>query len=243
MDVAVPANRQYQLRRCLQKLGLPANVVVDWRLLDQALTHASAMPDCNYEQLELLGDAVLRLAATELLLEKMPEATVGELSAVRSRLVSDQTLAQLGEALGLPAYLVVGSAVKPHDPIYPSLLADALESVLAVLYLARADLSLIRPWLDPHLYRLAEATRQDPAHHDYKTALQQLTQAQYQCLPIYRTTEAPSPASSQNRFLAEVWLQGRSWGQGLGPSKKEAEKAAAKVAFLALQQQLAASEQ
>jgi ribonuclease-3 len=117
-------------------------------LLDKALTHVSFDASANYEQLELLGDAVLRLAATECLQEEFPDETVGELSVLRSALTSDRTLAQLAKSLGLETYLLVAEEQRRTRLGQPSRLADALEAVLGVLYLEthnlESDSSLVR---------------------------------------------------------------------------------------------------
>jgi len=221
-----------ELRRCLQKLGLPADLEINWQRLDLALTHASVDGQANYERLELLGDAVLRLAVTEYLQEALPQASVGQLSALSSVLVSDRTLAKLAESLGLGAYLLsVTPQRSPHSVTPPARLADALEAVLAVLYLETHTLELIRPWLHPHLERLALTIQQDPAHRNYKDALQVLTQARDRSLPQYRTTEIRPLDGHPQRYQAQVWWQDSCWGTGYGPTKKQAEQAAAAIAY------------
>lgn len=225
------------LQRCLQKLGLPADLAVNWERLDLALTHESAHATENYEQLELLGDAVLRLAATECLQETFPSASVGELSALRSGLISDRTLAQLAVQLGLDAYLITDPSLKSQG-LPTQRLADALEAVVAVIYLETHDLRLIRPWLDPHFRRLAHALQTDPTRRNYKDLLQQITQAQYRALPQYRTAE-PGRAGDPQRYRADVWFQDRCLGTGHGPTKKQAEQAAAAIAYDTLTAELA----
>lgn len=229
-------SRQHQLQRCLQKLGLPPETKLHWQRLDVALTHVSADPVDNYEQLELLGDAVLRLAATECLQDYMPAASVGELSSLRSILTSDRTLAQLADQLGLDTYLLVSAAAREDVLGRPARLADAFEAVLAALYQETQNLSLIRPWLDPHLRRWADTIRQDPARQNYKALLQELTQAQSKALPTYQTQEQRPIDGDPERFQSEVWFAATCWGKGTGPTKKQAEQAAAKAAYLPLQQ-------
>lgn len=234
--------RQRHLQRCLQKLGLPEGTVVNWQRLDQALTHASASAIVNYEHLEFLGDAALRLAAAEFLLEAYPEATVGELAAVRSHLVSDHMLAQLADGLGLEPYIQMSKSAWGDKAGRHSVLADVFEAVLGVLYLQTQDLSLIRPWLDNHLRRLSQQVWQDPALQNYKAALQELTQAHYKTLPEYRTQEISQVHGDAERFASEVWFQGRQWGSGRGASRKQAEQAAAEVAYGGIQAYLKQSQ-
>lgn len=230
--------RQRSLQQCLRKLGVPEIPTLDWQQLDQALTHASASAVVNYEHLEFLGDAALRLAAAEFLLESYPQATVGELAAIRSRLVSDQTLADIADLLGLETHLRVSAGASRDLAGRRSRLADAFEAVLGALYLHDHDLRLIRPWLDPHMHRLAEQIRQDPTLQNYKAALQEMTQAACGALPEYRTEEVSQIHGDLQRFASTVWFQQRSWGTGRGSSMKQAEQAAARMAYAPLKQAL-----
>jgi ribonuclease-3 len=224
--------RSKQLRQFVQKLGLSEQVPVQWALLDLALTHPSISAETNYEQLEFVGDAVVRIATSEFLYETYPNALVGEFAAIRSVLVSDRILAQLAQIYGLERYLVVSSSAATDTAGETSRLADAFEAVLGALYLSTHTLELIRPWLDPHLQQLAAEIRKDPARQNYKDALQEWTQAHYKLLPEYRLKETSLAHNDAQRFTAEVWLQDRRLGEGKGRSKKAAEQAAAKQAFL-----------
>ncbi|MDA0269005.1 MAG: ribonuclease III [Cyanobacteria bacterium] len=223
------------LRRCIARLGLTETTAINWAVLEQALIHSSVSPIHNNEFLEFLGDSVLRLAAAEFLRERYPDATVGELSALRSHLVSDRTLTALADHLGLEPFLQIAPSAAGDLAARDSRLADVVEAILAALYLSRGNLSLVRPWLDPHLDRLAEQLRQDPARQNYKAALQELTQAHCKALPDYRTTEVNPVHGDARRFQAEVWFQERCWGKGQGRSIKLAQQQAAQVAYQAMQ--------
>ncbi|MBV8883070.1 MAG: ribonuclease III [Chroococcidiopsidaceae cyanobacterium CP_BM_RX_35] len=227
--------RQRQLQSLVRKLGLSAQAPVQWHLLDLALTHPTVSAQENYEQLEFVGDAVVRLVASEVLWKTYPEWSVGEFAAIRSVLVSDRFLATLATEYGLELYLLVaGSAV--NDRIgQESRLADAFEAVVGALYLSTHTLELVLPWLGPHFQRLAAQVHTDPARLNYKAALQEWTQAHFKVLPEYRVKEIEQRGSELERFCAEVWLQGEKLGQGTGRSIKAAEQAAAQVAFLAIQ--------
>ncbi|MGV2829232.1 ribonuclease III [Myxosarcina sp. GI1(2024)] len=225
--------RQKQLQILLQKLGVPATESVDWSLLDLALTHPSISTTHNYEQLEFVGDAVIRLVAAELLLETYPQEKVGEFAAIRSILVSDRLLAELAETYGIEPYLLIGANVTGNPVTRQSWLADTFEAILGALYLSTNNMELIRPWLDEALLDKAVEVRKDPARQNYKDALQEWTQSKYKVLPEYRVRENKSFRSHSDRFTAEVWLQNRCLGTGKGRSKKASEQAAAKAAFLA----------
>ncbi|MFE1744204.1 ribonuclease III [Coleofasciculus sp. H7-2] len=233
MNLSYPP-RQHQLQNLIQKLGLPQQVPVQWSLLDLALTHSTISTTANYEQLEFLGDAVVRMAASEFLWEVYPDCSVGEFSAIRKVLVSDRTLARIADSYGLDRYLLISDSAAGDKAGLTSRLADAFEAVLGALYLSTHTLELVRPWLDSHFKQLASEIRTDPAYQNYKDALQEWTQGHYQILPEYRVKETRRLHGDPERFTAEVWLQGRRLGQGKGHSKKAAEQAAAREAFLAI---------
>ena len=226
--------RKKQLEKLIQKLGLPATAPVDWLLLDLALTHPSVSMADNYEQLEFVGDAVVRLAAAELLLETYPQDSVGEFAAIRSILVSDRVLASLADSYGIEPYLLIGTNATGNPIGRQSWLADAFEAVLGALYLSTHNMDLVRPWLDEALQLKAIEVRNDPARQNYKDALQEWTQGKYKILPEYRVKENKNCQSPSDRFIAEVWLKDRCLGKGSGRSKKTSEQAAAKEAFLSI---------
>ena len=234
--------RKKQLQQLVRKLGLSPNEPIDWSLLDLALTHPSIDRTSNYEQLEFVGDSVVRLLTAELLLEDYPKETVGEFAAVRSILVSDRVLAQFAESYGIEPYLVIGTNATGNFTGRQSWLADAFEAVLGALYLSTHNMDLIRPWLDSTLKAKAIEVMNDPARFNYKDVLQEWTQGKYKTLPEYRVTTNPKIAAvsklarnrttwHEQRFVAEVWFQGERLGKGYGRSKKAAEQAAAKSAF------------
>ncbi len=233
MTLAYP-RRQRQLESLVQKLGLSTQAPIKWQLLDLALTHPTVSESANYEQLEFVGDAVVRLVAAVVLWENYPDCPVGDFAAIRSVLVSDRILAQLAKEYGLELYLLVAGSATADKVGQESRLADAFEAVLGALYLSTQNLKLIHPWLDPHFKQLATEIRLDPARLNYKAALQEWTQAQFKVLPEYRVVEINLPHHNQERFMAEVWLHGKKLGQGKGRSIKGAEQAAAKVAFFAI---------
>lgn len=229
--------RQKQLQQLVQKLGLSESMAVKWPLLDLALVHPTASAEANYERLEFVGDAVVKLAAAEFLFGAYPTASEGELSAIRGILVSDRVLAEIADSYGIERYLVTASSMSNDKVGRETRLAAAFEALLAALYLSSHDLTLIHPWLDVHWQHYGDIVRQDPTLQNYKGALQALTQAAYRTLPEYRVTEVGQTYGDTERFIAEVWVQGKVWGQGKGQSKKAAEQAAAQVAFLTLQAQ------
>ncbi len=229
------AEKQAAVEELLAALGIEASAVRS-ELLQLAFIDISSSADRNNEKLEFLGDAALRLAAAEFLMERYPQMAVGDMSAVRSQVVSDRTLATLGKRYHLQRYLVLSKSAAGDKAGTDSRLADTFEAVLGTLYLSAGNLSLIRPWLDPHFEQLTESLRTDPAKQNYKAALQELTQSHYKSLPTYKVSEISQVHGDEERFQAEVWFQGKLWGMGKGRSMKMAQQAAARAAFDALKQ-------
>ncbi len=226
--------RKKQLQQLVQKLGLSITESIDWSLLDLALTHNSVSRESNNEQLEFVGDSVVRLLTAEVLLATYPHAPVGQFSAVRSILVSDRILAEFAASYGLKRYLLFNNqngGINKAGEI--SLLADAFEALLGALYLSTNNMDLIASWLTPILLDKGEEILKDPALYNYKDALQEWTQAEYKILPEYRVIDNQFGGKmEEERFSAEVWLQDKCLGKGRGRSKKAAEQAAAKEAYL-----------
>jgi ribonuclease III len=229
--------RQKQLQRLLRHLPLLDTSTVDWTLVDLALTHPSVSEERNYDRLEFVGDSVIRMAVAEFLWVTYPELQVGDYTAIRSVLVSDRQLAEWANGYDLDTYLIT-HASEDEPAGYTSRLADAFEALLGALYLsANGTLQLIQPWLTPHLQRVTTIIQQDPAHCNYKAALQEWTQARHKSLPHYSVQEQSNPSDPDQRFRADVSFLGQSLGIGTGRSRKAAEQAAAKVAFLLLKAQ------
>lgn len=231
-------HRQQELQQFIQDLGLLDDAPIRWELLHKALTHPTYSADANYDQLEFVGDAVVKLATAEFLLTHYPAQKAGEMTAIRSIMVSDRILAEIAARHHLDRYLLVGSSAAGDRSGRDSRLADAFEAVLASLYLSTHDLSLIHPWLDPELQPLADTIRRDPAFLNYKGALQEMTNARYKTLPEYRVEDVTQTHDDPERFAAEVWILGECYGSGRGASKKAAEQAAAQIAFLELRSRL-----
>ena len=241
MSNAIALARRQVLDTLMDQLGLPEGAV-QHALMDLALTDISSSADVNNEKLEFLGDAALRLAAGEFLMERFPEMSLGEMSAVRSQLVSDRTLATLAKRYNLGHYLTLSKSAAGDKAGENSRLADTVEAILGALYLSTSDLSLIHPWLDPHLERITQELRSDPARQNYKAALQELTQSHYKSLPIYKSEEISQVHGDMERFSARVWFDEELLGEGKGRSIKQSEQAAARMAFQKLKKRLEAND-
>ena len=224
------------LQELLIRLGLqqPADEAA-LQPLRTALTHTSAGLEVNHEELEFLGDAVLRLACAEFLEENNPKLSVGERSAFRAQLVSDRWLAELAAELQLDGLIKQGSATAADTTARATVRAECCEALVGAVYLAwgGADggLHAVRQWLDPQWQRSCLELAEDPHRHNWKSALQELTQAQQAGLPSYATTEENSNHGDQRRFRSVVSVNAKEKGCGWGPSRRLAEQEAAREAL------------
>ncbi len=204
-------------------------------LLEEALTHRSYAHEKglakNFERLELLGDAVLSLVATEWLYEAFPTADEGVLSKHKSTLVSANTLAMLAIRLGVGERLRLGvGEERSGGRSKPSILADSLEAVFGAIYLDRgleAARSVVLPLLQGVLAGEVDRPR------DPKSRLQEAVQARGWPLPEYVVVNEAGP-DHDKRFTVECRLRGELAGTAEGASKKGAEQGAAGDALAGL---------
>jgi ribonuclease III len=212
----------------------------DPHVLYQALVHRSfahenpQFQQADNETLEFLGDAVLGLAVSHLLLERFPHLNEGDLSRLRSSIVNERELAKLALSLDLGDYLLLG---KGEDLTggrqKPSLLADTVEAVLAAIYLdggLERAISVVERLFQAYLNMETDGGPLKTWDKDYKTQLQELTQARLKQTPEYvlETEEGPD---HDKTFIVSVALDGRVLARGSGKSKKEAQQEAARQAL------------
>lgn len=210
------------------------------RLLEEALTHTSYLneaPDprkSDNERLEFLGDAVLDLVISERFLSQFPEAPEGELSKLKAKTVSEAALSQVARRLDLGGALVLGRGEElTGGRDKPSLLADALEAVIAAVYLDGGLDAARRVVLAAFAELLANLSRPESA--DHKTELQELCQRDFSVLPVYRVLRESGP-DHHKQFDVELSIRGEVYGVGTGRSKKEAEQQAARIALERIKQ-------
>jgi ribonuclease-3 len=220
-------------------------------LLDRALTHSSAVPELrsaakptassewqieDNERLEFLGDAVLDLLASEYLLSRFPEWSEGQLSRSRARIVNAQALEVSARRLGLGDYLRLGKGEeKTGGRDKHAILADALEAVVAAIYLD-GGLTSARKVLTSILFEQAlEDSGERLWESDRKSALQEFLQRRGQAPAEYRLAGERGP-DHQKMFAVEVWSRGECLASAEGSTKKEAEQRAARDALEQLEQ-------
>jgi ribonuclease-3 len=207
----------------------------DHRLLKESLTHASIADDrrLSNERLEFLGDSVLGLVVCHRLFELFPDYLEGDLTKLKSAVVSRNTCAAVANALGITELIFVGKgmlgrggngAERPS-----SLAAGALESIIAAIYLDsgfEAARAFILRHMDDYIRRFAATTHQQ----NYKSLLQQHAQKALSATPMYELLDEKGPDHSKC-FEVRVVIGARAFGSAWGPAKKQAEQRAAQIAL------------
>ena len=199
--------------------------------INESLTHSSANSEINYENLEFLGDAVLRLIASDFIKNKYPYMQVGERSELRSHLVSDQWLEEVGEKIKIKSVLVIGKKALRDKSANATIQAEATEALIGALYESLTILDPIKDWLIPFWNEKSQEILADPHKKNYKSALQELTQREGLSIPVYKTIEIDKKHDNPKRFFCTVYIKNRSISEGWGKSIKQAEKNAASKAL------------
>jgi ribonuclease III len=230
--VTIPGASRVEPAELQAALGVPVGAA----LLERALTHRSfayengGLP--TNERLEFLGDSVLGLIVTDTLFREYPDLPEGQLAKLRAAVVNMRALAGVARGLHLGAYVRLGKGEEgTGGRDKASILADTLEALLGAVYLDcglnEVD-ALVHRLFDPVIARSARLG----AGLDWKTSLQELTAATTLGVPEYHVEE--SGPDHQKSFRASVRIAGRTYGEGEGRSKKEAEQQAAEAAWTAI---------
>ena len=210
----------------------------DKSLLENALTYSSCANESkgrlhSNERLEFLGDSILGMVVAEHLYRNHPDLPEGELTRTRAALVCEESLVEVAHDLGLGDYLKLGKGEEAGGGrTRPSIRADAVEAVLAAVYLD-GGIGSARKIIQKYI--LSREIEGLNSQRDYKTALQELIQRESGQSLKYRLTGSEGP-DHDKRFFVEVDLNGQPVGAGKGRSKKEAEQMAAKAAIAKLNQ-------
>lgn len=212
--------------------GRLGHAFADISLLEAALIHrsyTSEQPDVpDNERMEFLGDAVLQLSVTEFLYERFPDLREGEMAKVRAACVSGNQLADIASDLGLGSLVRMGvGEAASGGRKKRSILADAMEAVLAAVYLD-AGFAAARDVVLAHWTPIIEAKAVEPGRRDYKTRYQEVLAAVGK-RPEYEVQG--SGPDHDRHFVATLTVDGEVRGTGEGKSKKEAQQAAARAAL------------
>lgn len=202
----------------------------------QALTHSSYANErapeagAHNERLEFLGDAILELTISEALYTLLPELPEGKMTRYRAGLVCEESLSKLARELDLGSLIRLGKGENTSGGrLRPSLLADALEALLGAVYL---DLGFeeVRALTARLFLPLFNDLTRGCLQRDYKTLLQEHTQAKLALTPEYQIISEQGPDHAKT-FVARVVINNIVSGQGSGRTKKEAEQEAAREAY------------
>ncbi len=204
--------------------------------LKRALTHKSytnelkLSPLEHNERIEFLGDAVLELAVSHLLMEKFKDYPEGELSKLRAAVVNEAQLAELAQKIQLGDFLFLGRGEEQTGGREkPSLLSDAYEAVLGAVYLDRG-LKKAFEIVKKQYMQIIEKVGKEGFVKDYKTRLQEEVQGRFRSIPRYQLVRAVGPDHSKI-FEVHLFIQEDLYGVGRGSSKKSAEQDAAREAL------------
>jgi ribonuclease-3 len=208
----------------------------DPALLVRSLTHVSyerKKEDAHNEVLEFLGDAVLDLAVSDLLIRRYPTRSEGDLSRMRAALVNSSALAEKATMLELGPLLLLGKGEeRSGGRTKPSILAGAFEALLGAVY-EDGGYAPCRRLVER--YFAADLNDKKLGQQDYKTRLQEISQMLFHAPPVYRLVSESGP-DHDKCFVTEIAVGGKVLGNGQGKTKKQSEQEAAEKALQELQQ-------
>ncbi len=204
---------------------------LDKNLLLAALTHASGAQTRlkSNERLEFLGDAILGSVVCSLLYHRFPNYLEGDLTKVKSILVSRQTCTRLSEALNLQEFLIVGKGVATSPKYPPSLLSDVFESLIAAIYIDQGYAKAAE-FITTHIEPEIEAAADGDLGGNYKSVLQQIAQREHGAAPTYQLLDEKGPDHSKC-FKIAAKIGSVRYQPAWGKNKKEAEQRAARNAL------------
>ncbi|MBN2782567.1 MAG: ribonuclease III [Campylobacterales bacterium] len=199
-------------------------------LITEALTHKSYKQPYDNERLEFLGDAVLDLIVGEYLYKKFAKSNEGKLSKIRASLVNEQGFDKLAKYLDLGSYILLSNAEENNGGREkPSLLANAFEAVIGAIYL-ESGLEVVNKIAVELIEKNHKSITLDSLFRDFKTTLQELTQARYGLTPDYKVVSTSGP-DHKKEFEVAVFIEDKEYAKAVGKSKKAAQQEAAKKAI------------
>ena len=196
---------------------------------NEALTHSSANNIVNYEKLEFFGDAVLRLSASDFIERTYKSMSVGSRSELRSQIVSDEWLTELGKKIFIEKVIIKGPKAMGDENSKDTIIAETSEALIGAIYKCFNSIHEVNIWLDNFWKKDAELYLQAPHKYNAKSALQEWCQSQGFDLPIYKIYEVSKNHGDPKRFSCEIYINGSKKAFSFGHSHKKAEKNAASI--------------
>ncbi len=208
----------------------------DKSLIVEALTHKSYKQPYDNERLEFLGDAVLDLVVGEYLFFKFRKSDEGKLSKIRASLVNETGFEKLARALNLGDYILLSNAEENNGGREKSsLLSNAFEAVMGAIYL-EAGLEVVSKIAITLIESNHDEISLDSLFRDFKTILQELTQARFGITPEYKVLSSSGP-DHLKEFEVGVFIEGKEYARAIGKSKKIAQQESAKIAVQILKEE------
>ncbi|MEA2019184.1 MAG: ribonuclease III [Campylobacterota bacterium] len=216
-------HKKYQeLEKCLDYQFKNKDLIIE------ALTHKSYKKVFNNERLEFLGDAVLNLIVGEFLFNQFPSSAEGDLSKIRASLVNEKGFTKLALAINLGDYIYLSEAEERNQGRKKaSILSDAFEAIMGAVYV-ESGLEILKPMILKLLDDNYDEINLDELFSDYKTALQEVTQASFGAIPVYKLESAIGP-DHEKEFELSLWINDKHYATAKGKSKKLAQQEAAKI--------------
>lgn len=227
-EVSEPA---IDVAECQRRIGYEFR---DPSVLVAALTHASGAQHrlASNERLEFLGDAILGFIVCETLFHLFPDSLEGDLTRIKSVVVSRETCSRISERLGLIDFVIVGKGLSVNRPVPSSVLSDLFESVVAAVYID-GGMEPVRRLVERLLQPEIDAVAAGAQGSNHKSILQQLAQRDYGVTPTYEVVDEAGPDHSKS-FHVAAHVGQRAYTPAWGRNKKEAEQRAASNALAEL---------
>jgi ribonuclease-3 len=232
-DTAASTGAEIDIAECERRIG---HRFRDPLLLVAAMTHASGARHrlASNERLEFLGDAILGFVVCERLFRRFPESLEGDLTKIKSVVVSRETCSRLARQLGLADFVIVGKGLAASPAVPESVLSDMFEAVVAALYLD-GGLEGVRPFVEGLLGPEIDKVASGELGSNHKSLLQQLAQRDFGLTPTYEVLAEEGPDHSKS-FHVSAQIGTRRYSPAWGRNKKEAEQRAASNALTELAQ-------
>jgi ribonuclease-3 len=221
------------LELCQKRMGYRFQ---DVRFLEAAMTHSSSADTRleSNERMEFLGDSVLGLVVCHHLYDRLPNSMEGDLTKIKSAVVSRRVCAQVAERLRLADTLKLGQGIENGEHLPRSLAAAVLEAVIGAIYLD-GGFEAARGFILEHMGDVLQEAIDSQHQFNYKSQLQQYAQRFLNATPHYELLDEKGPDHSKCFEIAVV-IGSQRFASAWGPSKKEAEQKAAKLALVSLEQ-------
>ena len=238
MDSLIDDKRIEQIIKFLNSLGINSKRFIEiinqkdkliLQTFNEALTHSSADKIVNYEKLEFFGDAVLRLSASDFIERTYNKLSVGNRSELRSQIVSDEWLTELGKKILIEKVIIKGPKAMGDENSKDTIIAETSEALIGAIYKCFNSIYEVNIWLDNFWKKDAELYLKEPHKYNAKSALQEWCQSQGFNLPTYKVYEVSKKHGDPKRFSCEIYIKGSKKASSFGHSHKKAEKNAASI--------------